>query len=110
MTPTRIVEYEEKDGSRPFAKWFLSLNFQAALKVRTAIARMEQGNFSNAKSVGQGVNEYRVNFGPGYRIYYGKSGNELVILLGGGTKKRQDWDIQTAQARWKAYKARRRKG
>ncbi len=106
---TGIVEYEEEDGLHPFAKWFLSLNVQAALKVRTAIARMEQGNFSNSKSVGQGVNEYRVDFGPGYRIYYGKSGNELVILLGGGTKNRQGFDIQTAQARWKTYKTRKRK-
>ena len=105
----RIVEYEEQDGSHPFAKWFLSLNVQAALKIRTAIARMEQGNFSNAKPVGQGVSEYRVDFGPGYRIYYGRDGSELIILLGGGTKKRQDQDIQEAHARWKVYKSRKRK-
>ncbi len=104
-----IVEYEGEDGSHPFAKWFSSLNVQAALKVRTAIARMEQGNFSNTKSVGQGVSEHKVDVGPGYRIYYSKSGNELVILLGGGTKKRQGQDIQTAHARWKAYKTRKRR-
>ncbi len=105
----RIVEYEERDGSRPFAKWFLSLNVQAALKIRTALARMEQGNFSNAKPVGQGVSEYRVNFGPGYRIYYGRDGNELTILLGGGAKKQQYRDIQKAYARWQAYKSRKMK-
>ncbi|MCL4113365.1 UNVERIFIED_CONTAM: hypothetical protein GTU68_027553 [Idotea baltica] len=71
---------------------------------------MEQGNFSNVKAVGQGVSEYRLNFGPGYRVYFGKDGDSLVILLGGGTKKRQSNDIETAQTLWKEYKQRKRKG
>lgn len=103
-----IVEYEREDGTRPFSKWFDRLNVAAALKVRTAIARMETGNFSNVKSVGQGVAEYRLNYGPGYRIYFGMDGSKLVILLGGGTKKRQDRDIETARKHWKAYKIRKR--
>ena len=105
-----VLEYEQEDGNRPFTKWFSSLNVQAALKVRTAIGRMENGNFSNAKGVGQGVSEYKIDFGPGYRVYYGKDGDKLVILLGGGTKKRQSLDIQDAQDHWKAYKSRKRKG
>ena len=105
-----VIEYEEEQGTHPFSKWFSTLNVQAALKVRTAIARMEDGNFSNVKAVGQGVSEYRLNFGPGYRIYFGKDGHKLVILLGGGTKKRQSRDIETAQTLWKAYKSRKRKG
>lgn len=84
----KIVEYESEDGRHPFSIWFNSLNVQAALKVNTAVRRMENHNFSNVKSVGQGVNEYKLNFGPGYRIYFGKDGDRLVILLGGGTKKR----------------------
>lgn len=60
----------------------------AAVKVTTAVHRMEQGNFSNVKGVGAGVYEYRIDFGPGYRIYFGKDGDRLVILLAGGTKKR----------------------
>lgn len=72
-----------------------------------ALVRIEQGNFSNAKSVGSGVSEYRIDFGPGYRIYFGKDGERLVILVGGGTKKRQQDDIQTAVARWQDYKRRK---
>ena len=69
--------------------------------------RLELGNFSNVKGVGAGVFEYRIAFGPGYRVYFGKDGDALVILLGGGTKKRQDRDIATAQLRWKDYKKRK---
>ena len=104
-----IKEFEEESGQHPFSKWFDSLNTQAALKVNTAIRRMEQGNFSNVKTVGQGVSEYKLDFGPGYRIYFGKDGEKLVILLGGGTKRRQSRDIEAAQSLWKAYKQRKRK-
>lgn len=74
----------------------------------TALIRMAQGNLSNAKGVGAGVLEYRIDFGPGYRVYFGKDGETLIILLGGGTKKRQQKDIETAQAVWKDYKRRKR--
>lgn len=65
---------------------------------------MEQGNFSNIKSVGAGVLEYRIDFGPGYRVYFGRDGETLVILLTGGTKKRQQRDIEAARAHWQDYK------
>ncbi len=71
---------------------------------------MENGNFSNVKSVGQGVHEYKLDFGPGYRIYFGRDGDKIVVLLGGGTKKRQSRDIQTAQTLWQEYKQRKKKG
>ena len=71
---------------------------------------MEQGDFSNVKCVGAGVNEYRIDFGPGYRIYFGKDGDRLVILLAGGTKKRQDADIANAKGHWRDYKRRIRLG
>ena len=70
---------------------------------------MEQGNFSNVKPVGQGVAEYRIDFGPGYRIYLGQDGEVLIILLGGGTKKGQNADIQLAQQHWRAYKKRKKR-
>jgi putative addiction module killer protein len=73
-----------------------------------AIARLEQGNLPNVKGVGEGVLEYRINFGPGYRVYFGRDGNELVILLTGGTKKRQQRDIQAAIELWADYRRRRR--
>jgi putative addiction module killer protein len=75
-----------------------------------AVTRLGQGNFSNVKGVGSGVSEYKIDFGPGYRIYTGKDGDHLVILLGGGTKKRQSTDISEAIARWQDYKRRRNEG
>jgi len=65
---------------------------------------VEQGNFASSKSVGAGVSELRLDFGPGYRIYFGREGERLVILLGGGTKSRQQADIKNAQALWQEYK------
>ena len=73
----------------------------------TALRRLELGNFSNVKGVGAGVFEYRIDFGPGYRVYCGKDGDTIVILLAGGTKKRQDRDIADAYGRWADYKKRK---
>ena len=102
-----VLEVLDREGSSPFAQWFGSLDATAAAKVTTAVRRMELGNFSNVKGVGAGVFEYRIDFGPGYRVYFGKDGEHVVILLGGGTKKRQDRDIATAQDRWQDYKERK---
>lgn len=104
-----IVEYLDSRGYGPFEKWFERLSAAAAAKVTTALVRIEQGNFSNTKGVGAGVYECRVDFGPGYRIYFGKDGKTVVILLGGGTKKRQNKDIQAAQKCWDEYKERKAK-
>jgi putative addiction module killer protein len=84
-----LREYLDPQGSSPFADWFESLNAAAAAKVTTTLARIDQGNFSSVKGVGAGVYESRIDFGPGYRIYFGKDGETIVILLGGGTKKRR---------------------
>jgi len=105
-----VVEYEQEDGTRPFSRWFSTLDVQVALKIRTVIGRLENGNFSNVKGVGQGVSEYKLAYGAGHRVYFGKDGTELVILLGGGTKKRQSGDIKKARELWVTYKARKRKG
>jgi putative addiction module killer protein len=102
----RVVEYIE-GGVSPFGKWFKRLNAPAAAKVATVVYRLEQGHRANVKSVGKGVSEYRINFGPGYRIYFGREGETLIILLGGGAKKTQTGDIRLAQTRWAAYKMRR---
>ena len=107
-----VREYLDRGGRSPYAAWFDSLDRQAAVKVAAALARIEQGkgNFSNAKSLGSGVHEYRIDFGPGYRIYFGKDGERLVILVAGGTKKRQQQDIVVALARWQDYKQRKKTG
>lgn len=102
-----VREFLDRQGSSPFARWFGDLDAKAAAKVTTALIRLEQGNLSNAKSVGAGVLEYRIDFGPGYRVYFGRDGDTLVILLGGGSKKRQNRDIATAQHRWRDYKQRK---
>ena len=102
-----VLEYLDREGSSPFANWFGGLDATAAAKVTTAVRRMELGHFSNVKGVGTGIFEYRIDFGPGYRVYFGKDGDTVVILLGGGTKKRQHRDIATAQERWEDYKKRK---
>jgi putative addiction module killer protein len=76
-------------------------------KVTIAVTRIGQGNFSNVKGVGSGVFEYRIDFGPSYRIYFGKDGARVIVLLGGGSKKRQQRDIATAIELWKGYKQRK---
>jgi len=100
-----IAEYRDPNGQSPFQKWFNGLNAQTAAKVTTALDRMAQGNFSSVKGVGSGVFEFRLDWGPGYRIYFGKDGDRWVILLGGGSKKRQPQDIAAAKQRWAMYKA-----
>jgi len=104
----KLVQYETDDGASPFAVWFDGLDVQAALKVRTALARMELGNFGDVKPVGQGVSERRIDFGPGFRIYFGQDGGKLIVLLVGGTKKRQQRDVEQAKAYWTDYKRRKK--
>lgn len=104
-----LRHYTDSAGQNPFEEWFSALRPAAAAKVTIALVRMEQGNFSNAKGVGAGVFEFRINFGPGYRVYFGKDGEALVILLAGGSKTRQRKDVEAAQVRWDDYK-RRKKG
>ncbi len=103
-----VREYEDSDGNSPFAEWFEDLDAIVAAKITVAVTRIEQGNLSNVKGVGEGVFEYRIDFGPGYRVYFGRDGDVLIILLAGGTKKRQQRDIETARARWADYKRRKR--
>jgi putative addiction module killer protein len=105
-----LREYLDEAGKSPFGRWFDSLNADAAARITTALARIEMGNLSNVKGVGSGVSEYRIDFGPGYRAYFGKDGDTLVILVGGGTKKKQANDIARAQERWADYKQRKSRG
>ena len=101
--------YIDENGSRRFAEWLEGLDAAAAAKVTVALARIEQGNLSKVKGVGSGVFEYKIDFGPGYRIYFGKDGERIVVLIGGGTKKRQRQEIAAARECWAAYKRRKQK-
>src|SRR5579859_2496122 len=103
-----IQEFLEASGRSPFARWFDSLNAVAAARMTIALVRLRQGNFSNVKGVGAGVYELKIDFGPGYRVYFGKDGERIVVLLAGSAKKRQSAAIACAQAAWIEYK--RRKG
>ena len=100
-----IREYIREDGSTPFKQWFDSLDHQAAAKVSVALARMESGHTSNIKWF-SGLGEYRIDWGPGYRIYFLQDGDNLIVLLGGGIKKRQPQDIAKAKTLLKEYKSR----
>lgn len=104
----QLVAYRDQEGREPFQVWFAGLDRHAAAKVAVTLKRLEQGNLSEVKPVGLGVLERRIDWGPGYRIYFGRDGESLVILLCGGTKQRQERDIAVAQERWANYKARRR--
>jgi putative addiction module killer protein len=103
-----IREFLDASGQSVFARWFDGLNAVAAARVTVALTRLGQGNFSNVEGAGTGVFELKIDFGPGYRVYFGKDGERIVILLGGSAKKRQSVAIAGVQAAWAEYK--RRKG
>ena len=109
-----IREYLDGSGNSAFAKWFRRLGSEAAAKVTTALEKMERGLMGDVRPVGEGVSERRIDFGPGYRMYFGsvkdKHTTKIVILLCGGSKKSQSEDIKVAKACWKEYKSRKRKG
>jgi putative addiction module killer protein len=102
-TTFEIREFVES-GSSPFAGWFDSLDAVTAARVDKYIRRLEAGNFGSAKALQEGVSELRLDFGPGYRVYFGRDGKTIIILLGGGSKRRQSADIAVAVERWKRYK------
>jgi putative addiction module killer protein len=108
MLPSiEIRQFVDTAGQSPFEQWFGRLDDVAAARVTTSLTRLGTGNWSNVKGVGAGVFEVKIDFGPGYRVYFGKDGETIVILLGGGTKKRQSRDIEAAQDHWKQYKKRK---
>ena len=99
---------------KPFGGWMLAasprrlLDGQAAVKITAALDRMGRNILSSAKGVGGGVLGYRIDSGPGYRIYFGRDGDTMIVLLGGGTKRRQQRDIETARGFWRDYRRRKR--
>lgn len=102
-----IVECLNAQGQSPYREWFFALDPRAAATVTVAIERLADGNTSRVKAIGEGAAEIRIDRGPGYRIYFGWDGKTLVVLLGGGTKRRQQRDIADALALWRLYKARK---
>ena len=104
-----IREYLRPDGKCPFRYWLRSLkNAKTRARIRVRINRIRLGNFGDCKSVGSGVSEFRIDYGPGYRVYFGRVGEKLVLLLCGGTKKNQEKDIKLAKEYWYDYKKRKK--
>lgn len=99
----KVEEYISQDGSNPYKSWFDDLDAQAAAKIVTAKLRLELGNTSNVKWF-DGIGEYVIDWGPGYRVYLAKDGETLIILFGGGTKRGQQKDIERAKALHNEYK------
>lgn len=103
-TQIEILEYLTESGQNPFRKWLEGLrDRQARAKIRVRLNRIRLGNFGDSKSVGGGVNELRIPYGSGYRVYFGRKGKKVVILLYGGHKKTQSKDIALAQEYWNDY-------
>ena len=103
----KVEEYIREDASIPYKQWFDGLSSQAAAKVTVAKLRMELGNTSSIKWF-DGMGEYVVDWGPGYRIYLAKDGDKLIVLFGGGTKRGQQRDIDKAKELLVEYKARKK--
>ncbi|MFM6107771.1 MAG: type II toxin-antitoxin system RelE/ParE family toxin [Sphaerospermopsis kisseleviana] len=107
MSIIRVQEYIKEDGSSPYQEWFDSLDAQAAAKVTAAKSRLELGNTSKVKWF-DGIGEYKIDWGPGYRIYLAQDGKQLIVLFGGGTKKNQQSDINRAKELYQEYKRRKK--
>ncbi len=99
-----VLEYQTEDGRQPFSEWLEKLrDLEAAQRIDARLSRVRLGNVGDARSVGKGVNELRISYGPGYRIYFGRKGDRLVVLLCGGDKRTQQRDIKRAQEYWADY-------
>jgi putative addiction module killer protein len=105
-----VQEYQTTDGFSPFRAWFRRLDPVPRSRIAAVLKRLEAGNPGDSHGVGRGVMEIRIHFGPGYRIYFGRYGHELVILLAGGIKRKQPQDIEMAQDRWDDYRRRKQTG
>jgi putative addiction module killer protein len=109
IKPKSVLVYRGRDGRLPFDAWLRELrDANAVARVLARIGRIRRGNLGDCKPVGEGVSELRVDYGPGYRIYFGQKGQTLVILLCGGDKRTQERDIRLAQQYWSDYQQRER--
>ena len=107
----KIELYVTEEGKVPFSEWLQSLkDRKSRAKIRIRLDRVRLGNLGNNKFLGKGVYEFKIDYGPGYRIYYGQSGKEIILLLSGGEKKRQQSDIKQAQQYWADYRRRENEG
>ncbi len=103
-----LIHYAGADGKDHFGRWLESLSdVQAQARVSARLIRLHRGNFGDCRAVGEGVWEIRIDWGPGYRVYYAIAGKQAILLCEGGDKRTQATDIQRAIARWKDWQQRR---
>ena len=106
-TPFELEVFETRDGKSPFTDWLRALRDRRAVaRIRVRLARIRIGNFGDVEPVAGAVHELKIDHGPGYRVYFGRSGNRVVLLLCGGTKKTQQRDIDRAKQYWDDYRSR----
>jgi putative addiction module killer protein len=102
--PRELRTYESSPGKAPYNDWMADLrDAKGRAVIRIRVDRLEAGNFGNCEPVGSGVSELKIDFGPGYRVYFAEDGPEVVLLLIGGDKDSQPKDVKTAKAYWKTY-------
>ena len=99
-----IREYITPDGKNPFRDWLKSLNMTVQARIQARVLRFESGNLGDHKTVGGGVWEARLDFGPGYRLYFGRIGGAVILLLAGGDKASQSKDIAAAKHYWNDFR------
>jgi len=106
MKPIHIVTYKQDTGKKPFTEWLMDLDKNSRLTIITRLGRIENGNFGDCKQLtkASGIWEFRINHGPGYRVYFGKQGPIIIVLLIGGDKGSQARDIKKAEKYWLDYK------
>ncbi|WP_449417116.1 type II toxin-antitoxin system RelE/ParE family toxin [Phormidium nigroviride] len=106
VEPREIERYTTSEGRVPYDEWFNSLrDINAQAKIISRLNRIADGNLGDSRSVGEGVCELKINYGPGYRIYFGQIGSTIVLLLCGGDKSTQDKDIRQAKEYWINYRS-----
>ncbi len=104
--PREIQRYVTINGKIPFDEWFLALrDTKAKTIINKRLNRLSVGDLGDYRSVGEGVYESRIDYGPGYRVYFGQIGTTIVLLLCGGDKSTQDQDILKAIQYWKDYRS-----
>jgi putative addiction module killer protein len=101
----KVTVFRRDNGSEPYAEWFHQLrDYQAKARIESRLQRLAVGLYGDCEPVGEGVLELRMFFGPGYRVYFGEEGENIVVLLCGGDKSTQRRDIETAKKYWREYK------
>jgi len=106
VQPREIERYTTADGRVPFDRWFYSLrDLNAKLRIEGRIQRVQDGNLGDSRVLGEGVCELRINYGPGYRVYFGQIGATIVLLLIGGDKSTQEQDLRKAKEYWTDYRS-----